>query len=184
MDEPTAALTEREIDALFALIAKLKAQGVAFVYISHRLEELPRIADRITVIRDGRAIETRPASEMPQDEMIRLMVGRALEAHFPELPAVAADAPVRLSVRDLRAATNVNDVSFDVRAGEIVGLAGLVGAGRTEIVRAIAGADVRDRRRDRRRRQAGRSRAARTRRSTPASRSSPRIAKRKGSCSA
>ena len=87
MDEPTAALTDRETDALFALIAKLKAQGVAFVYISHRLEELPRIADRITVIRDGRAIETRAASAMPQDEMIRLMVGRALDAHFPELPA-------------------------------------------------------------------------------------------------
>jgi ribose transport system ATP-binding protein len=142
MDEPTAALTERETDALFALIAKLKAEGVSFVYISHRLEELPRIADRITVLRDGRAIETRPASAMPQDDLIRLMVGRALEAHFPELPAVPADALVRLSVRDLRAASNVNGVSFDVRAGEIVGLAGLVGAGRTEIVRAIAGADV------------------------------------------
>jgi len=142
MDEPTAALTDRETDALFALIAKLKATGVAFVYISHRLEELPRIADRITVIRDGRAIETRPASAMPPDDVIRLMVGRALEAHFPELPSVAPDAPLRLIVRDLRAARNVNGVSFEVRAGEIVGLAGLVGAGRTEIVRAIAGADV------------------------------------------
>jgi ribose transport system ATP-binding protein len=142
MDEPTAALTDRETDALFALIAKLKAQGVAFVYISHRLEELPRIADRITVIRDGRAIETRATSALPQNEMIQLMVGRALEAHFPDLPQVATDAPVRLAVRDLRAASNVNGVSFEVRAGEIVGLAGLVGAGRTEIVRAIAGADV------------------------------------------
>ena len=142
MDEPTAALTDRETDALFALIAKLKAQGVAFVYISHRLEELPRIADRITVIRDGRAIETRAASAMPPGDLIRLMVGRELEAHFPDLPVVAAEAPVRLSVRDLRAASNVNGVTFDVRAGEIVGLAGLVGAGRTEIVRAIAGADV------------------------------------------
>jgi len=142
MDEPTAALTDRETDALFALIGKLKAQGVAFVYISHRLEELPRIADRITVLRDGRAIETRPIAAMPPDEMIRLMVGRALEAHFPELPPVAANAEVRLAVRDLRAASNVNGVSFEVRAGEIVGLAGLVGAGRTEIVRAIAGADV------------------------------------------
>ncbi len=142
MDEPTAALTDRETDALFALIAKLKAQGVAFVYISHRLEELPRIADRITVIRDGRAVETRATSALPQNEMIQLMVGRALEAHFPDLPAVAPDAPLRLAVRDLRAASNVNGVSFEVRAGEIVGLAGLVGAGRTEIVRAIAGADV------------------------------------------
>jgi ribose transport system ATP-binding protein len=142
MDEPTAALTDRETDALFALIAKLKAQGIAFVYISHRLEELPRIADRITVIRDGKAIDTRKIADMPQNEMINLMVGRSLEAHFPELPAVTADAPVLLEVRDLRAASNVNGVSFTVRKGEIVGLAGLVGAGRTEIVRAIAGADV------------------------------------------
>ena len=144
MDEPTAALTEREIDALFALIAKLKAQGVAFVYISHRLEELPRISDRITVIRDGKTIETRATQDLPQDEMIRLMVGRALDAQFPDLPAVPSDAPVVLAVRGLSAhgGVPIADVSFSVRAGEIVGLAGLVGAGRTDIVRAIAGADV------------------------------------------
>jgi ribose transport system ATP-binding protein len=135
MDEPTAALTEREIAALFVLIAKLKAQGVAFVYISHRLEELPKISDRITVIRDGKTIETRATADMPQDEMIRLMVGRPVSAQFPALPAVAPGAPDVLAVRGL-------DVTFSVRAGEIVGLAGLVGAGRTEIVRAIAGADV------------------------------------------
>ncbi len=144
MDEPTAALTEREIDALFALIGRLKAQGVAFVYISHRLEELPRISDRITVIRDGKTIETRATADLPQDEMIRLMVGRSLEAQFPELPPVPPDAPVVLAVRGLTAAHGVaiRDVTFFVRAGEIVGLAGLVGAGRTDIVRAIAGADV------------------------------------------
>lgn len=142
MDEPTAALTEREIDRLFDLIAKLKASGVGIVYISHRLEELPRIADRITVIRDGRAIETRPLAEMPQDEMIRLMVGRTLDAHFPDLPPPAPDAPAVLEVRDLARPPRVNGVSFAVRAGEIVGLAGLVGAGRTEIVRAVAGADI------------------------------------------
>jgi ribose transport system ATP-binding protein len=144
MDEPTAALTDREIEALFALIGKLKAQGVAFVYISHRLEELPRIADRITVLRDGRAIETRPAAEMPQGEVIRLMVGRSLEAHFPELPPVPDGAPVVLSVRAMSSAgaVAVHDVAFEVHSGEVVGLAGLVGAGRTEIVRAIAGADV------------------------------------------
>ena len=144
MDEPTAALTEREIDALFALIARLKAQGVAFVYISHRLEELPRISDRITVIRDGRTIETRATRDLPQNEMIRLMVGRSLDAQFPDLPPVPADAPLALDVRGLVSAGGVaiHDVSFSVRAGEIVGLAGLVGAGRTDIVRAIAGADV------------------------------------------
>jgi len=146
MDEPTAALTEREIDALFALIAKLTAQGVAFVYISHRLEELPKISDRITVIRDGKTVETRATVDMPQDEMIRLMVGRPLEAHFPVLPAVPADAPVALRVEGLSAsgAVAIRGVSFTVRSGEIVGLAGLVGAGRTDIVRAIAGADIPD----------------------------------------
>jgi ribose transport system ATP-binding protein len=142
MDEPTAALTEREIDALFALIAKLKAQGVAIVYISHRLEELPRIADRITVIRDGRTIDTRAAADLPQTEMVRLMVGRPLDAHFPDLPPVPPDAPVVLRVRGLASHAGTHDVNFDVRAGEVVGLAGLVGAGRTEIVRAIAGADL------------------------------------------
>jgi ribose transport system ATP-binding protein len=144
MDEPTAALTDRETDALFALIAKLKAQGVAFVYISHRLEELPRIADRVTVLRDGKAVETRPIAQMPQDDVIRLMVGRPLESHFPDLPAVGADARVVLDVRDLSAdgGVPVHEVSFAVHAGEIVGLAGLVGAGRTDIVRAIAGADI------------------------------------------
>jgi ribose transport system ATP-binding protein len=141
MDEPTAALTDRETDALFALIKKLREQGVAFVYISHRLEELPRIADRITVLRDGKAVATRPIGELSQEEMIRLMVGRELEAHFPPLPPVPAGAPVMLAVKGLRSG-RVQDVDFSVRAGEIVGLAGLVGAGRTEIVRAIAGADV------------------------------------------
>jgi ribose transport system ATP-binding protein len=144
MDEPTAALTEREIDALFALIEKLKAQNVAFVYISHRLEELPRVADRVTVLRDGKAVETRPIEQMPQDDLIRLMVGRPLEAHFPDLPPVAPDAPVVLDVRGIASTSGVpvHDVAFQVHAGEIVGLAGLVGAGRTEIVRAVAGADV------------------------------------------
>lgn len=141
LDEPTAALTDREIDALFALIRTLKAAGVAFVYISHRLEELPQIADRITVLRDGKSIETGTLADMPREKMVRLMVGRTLDTHFPDLPALSADAPVVLEVRNLRSGL-VRDVSFSVRAGEIVGLGGLVGAGRTEIVRAIAGADV------------------------------------------
>src|SRR6185437_9574388 len=145
MDEPTAALTEREIDRLFALIAHLKASGAGIVYISHRLEELPRIADRITVLRDGQAVETKPLAAMPQDEMIRLMVGRKLDAHFPDLPEVQPGATVVLDVRDLQRPPRVRGVSFSVRAGEIVGIAGLVGAGRTEILRAIAGADVPER---------------------------------------
>jgi len=142
MDEPTAALTEREIDALFALIAQLKAGGAGIIYISHRMEELPRVADRITVLRDGAVVETRPAAQFPPGDVIRAMVGRPLDAHFPALDPVAADTSVVLDVRDLVRAPAVNGVSFAVRAGEIVGLAGLIGAGRTEIVRAIAGADV------------------------------------------
>lgn len=144
MDEPSAALTDREIDRLFAIIKTLKEKGAGIIYISHRLEELPRIADRITVMRDGRVIETRTIAQFPPDDIVRAMVGRRLDSHFPELPAVAPDAPVMLAVRSLSRPPMVNDVSFEVRRGEIVGLAGLVGAGRTEIVRAIAGADVPD----------------------------------------
>jgi ribose transport system ATP-binding protein len=142
MDEPSAALTDREIDRLFEIIKTLKSKGNGVIYISHRLEELPRIADRITVMRDGRVIETRPKSEFPADEIVRAMVGRRLDSHFPDLPAVPPDAPVMLSVRDLVRAPAVKGVSFQVRRGEIVGLAGLVGAGRTEILRTIAGADA------------------------------------------
>ncbi|HTX60613.1 MAG TPA: sugar ABC transporter ATP-binding protein [Verrucomicrobiae bacterium] len=141
MDEPTAALTEREIDRLFEIVAKLRARGAGIVYISHRMDELPRIADRITVLRDGRAIETRKAADFPADEIVRAMVGRRIDSLFPELPAVAHGAPAVLAVRDLVREPAVRGVSFAVRAGEIVGLAGLVGAGRTEILRSIAGAD-------------------------------------------
>ncbi len=142
MDEPSAALTERETDKLFAVIAKLKAGGAGIIYISHRLEELPRIADRITVLRDGKVIETRKQADFPPGEVIRAMVGRALESHFPELSPIPAQTAVVLSVRNLELPPRVNGISFNVRAGEILGLAGLVGAGRTELCRAIAGADV------------------------------------------
>ena len=142
MDEPSAALTDREVDRLFDIIKTLKARGAGIIYISHRLEELPRVADRITVLRDGQAIETRAMADFPPEDMIRAMVGRRLESHFPDLPPVPSDAPVLLSVRDLSNPPMVKGVSFEVRRGEIVGLGGLVGAGRTEIVRAIAGADI------------------------------------------
>jgi ribose transport system ATP-binding protein len=141
MDEPTAALTYQEIDALFTLMRKLKSEGVAFVYISHRLEELPLVADRITVLRDGRSIATKATNAFSQEEIIRLMVGREPVTQFPILPPIVADAPLVLSITAL-SSSRVHDVHFTVREGEIVGLAGLVGAGRTEIVRAIAGADI------------------------------------------
>jgi ribose transport system ATP-binding protein len=142
MDEPSAALTDREIDRLFDIIRTLKATGAGIVYISHRMEELPKIADRVTVLRDGKSIETREQSAFPPDDIVQAMVGRKLDSHFPELPSIAADAKVVFEVADLERAPAVNDVSLKVRAGEILGIAGLVGAGRTEIMRAIAGADV------------------------------------------
>jgi ribose transport system ATP-binding protein len=144
MDEPTAALSEREIEGLFAIVRHLRAAGAGIIYISHRMEELSRIADRVTVLRDGRVVETRNARDFPPDEIVRAMVGRKLDSHFPALPAVATDAAIRLDVQRLRRTPVVDDVSFSVHAGEIVALAGLIGAGRTEIVRAIAGADKPD----------------------------------------
>ncbi len=142
MDEPTAALTEDGIERLFALVKKLRVAGNGIIYISHRIEELPRIADRVTVLRDGHVIETRAQAAFSQDEIVSAMVGRRVDAHFPDLPPVAAAAPVVLDVRGLLRPPAVNGVSLQVRAGEIVGFAGLVGAGRTEILRSIAGADV------------------------------------------
>jgi ribose transport system ATP-binding protein len=142
MDEPSAALSEREIEKLFAIIKRLKANGAGIIYISHRMDELPRIGDRVTVLRDGRSIETRAVANFPPNEIVRAMVGRELDAHFPEIAPLPEAAPVVLDVRNLVRAPLVRDVSFSVRAGEIVGLAGLVGAGRTELVRAVAGADV------------------------------------------
>ncbi|HEV3090681.1 MAG TPA: sugar ABC transporter ATP-binding protein [Candidatus Cybelea sp.] len=141
MDEPTAALSDREIEGLFAVIARLRAGGAGIIYISHRMEELSRIADRIAVMRDGSVVEVRAARDFPRDEIVAAMVGRKLEAHFPELTAVPGGAPVRLDVSALAREPLFDDVSFSVRAGEIIGLAGLIGAGRTEILRAIAGAD-------------------------------------------
>ncbi|HEY6449330.1 MAG TPA: sugar ABC transporter ATP-binding protein [Candidatus Cybelea sp.] len=145
MDEPTAALADREIERLFTIVRRLKAAGTGVIYISHRMEELSRIADRVTVMRDGKVVTTRDARDFSSEEIIHAMVGRRLDARFPVLTEPDPDAPIRLDVRGLERRDAVNDVSFSVRAGEIVGLAGLIGAGRTEIMRAIAGADRPDR---------------------------------------
>jgi ABC-type sugar transport system ATPase subunit len=142
MDEPTAALSDREIEGLFETVARLRATGAGIIYISHRMEELARIADRITVMRDGAVVETRRAGDFAPGEIVAAMVGRRLDTQFPELPPVPAGARVRLEVRNLRREPMVRDVSFVARAGEIVGVAGLVGAGRTDMLRVIAGADL------------------------------------------
>lgn len=139
LDEPTAALTEPEIERLFSQITKLKASGVGLIYISHRLEEIQKIADRITVLRDGKVVTTQNASDLTLDRIVRLMVGR-------DLAGVAESTPhtpgrVALRVTGLRAPPAVHDVSFEARQGEILGFAGLMGSGRTETMRAIFGAD-------------------------------------------
>lgn len=139
LDEPTAPLGERETDLLFEQIDRLRAEGVSFIYISHRLEEIARIADRIVVMRDGRVVAAHDTADVPIKLLVEEMVGRSIESVFPELPTVLGD-PV-LSIRGL-SGDGFNDVSFDVRSGEVFGIAGIVGAGRTELLRAIAGADT------------------------------------------
>jgi len=140
MDEPTAALTESEIKDLFRFIGMLKSQGVGIVYISHRMEELKIIADRVTVMRDGKYVGTRNMADVTLNEIIGMMVGRTIYEEPKTKSAVAEDAPVVLEVRSLRSPA-VKDVSFTLRKGEILGLSGLMGAGRTEVARLICGAD-------------------------------------------
>lgn len=139
MDEPSAALTPQEVEKLFAIIRDLRTKGIGVIYISHRLEEVFALADRVLVLRDGEAIDCRPIGETTRDELIRLMVGRRLEEEFPKR-SVALGAP-RLVVRGLTRGRKVRDVSFAIRRGEVLGLTGLVGAGRTETARLIFGAD-------------------------------------------
>ena len=138
MDEPTASLTDRETEHLFKVIAELRAQGAGVIYISHRLEELFKIADRVTVLRDGETVATRAMNEVDQAEMIRLMVGRELSAVFPKREVKISETV--LEVRNLSSrAAGLRNVSLSVRAGEILGLTGLVGAGRTELARVLFG---------------------------------------------
>ena len=137
LDEPTSSLSEHEAAALFAVIEKMKAAGIAIVYISHRLPEILAIADDVTVLRDGRMIVSQPIAGVTAEEMIRLMVGRDVQTIFPKVPAEIGE--VVLEVSKLGDGVHCHDVSFDVRAGEILGLTGLVGAGRSEAAKAIYG---------------------------------------------
>ena len=143
LDEPTATLTSREIDHLFRQIALLKARGVGIVYISHRLDELQQIADRVMVLRDGRHIDTRPIAELTQAAIVQRMVGRDVQESLDRPRRVAG--PVAMQVRGMTRGAHVRDVSFDLHRGEVLGLAGLVGSGRTELLRLIFGADRQDR---------------------------------------
>jgi ribose transport system ATP-binding protein len=140
MDEPTAALTDTEIEELFRIIRDLRAKGVGVVHISHRLEELKQISDRITVMRDGKYIDTVKTQDAAIDQIISMMVGRTIYESTPEVPEQPSDEVV-LEVKHLNRGNVIKDVSFQLKKGEILGFSGLVGAGRTEVARAVFGAD-------------------------------------------
>ena len=139
MDEPTAALSPSEVERLLEVVGELKAQGIGIIYISHRLNEIFEIADRVTVLRDGGHVGTKPIGEFTRDSMIKMMVGRSLDQEFPKAAAELGEE--RLVVHRLSRGRRVREVSFGVRRGEVLGLTGLVGAGRTETARLIFGAD-------------------------------------------
>ncbi len=139
LDEPTSALTVREIEQLFDAIRRLKARGVGIIYISHRMEEVSQIGDRITVLRDGQLIGTRQVTEVTYDEIVKMMVGREIKDLFPR--HYREPGEVALRIKGLCTKDKLHEACFEVREGEIVGLAGLVGAGRTETARAIFGLD-------------------------------------------
>nr|WP_119070827.1 sugar ABC transporter ATP-binding protein [Aggregatilinea lenta] len=144
MDEPTATLTPKEITRLFKIIRQLKQRGVTIIYISHRLQEIFEIGDRVTVLRNGEKVATRSLSDVTIPEIVRMMVGRHMDEEYPFRPQVMPGA-ARLEVRDLVVHGQKDAVSFATRQGELVGIAGLVGSGRTEAMRAIFGADARTR---------------------------------------
>lgn len=142
MDEPTAALTEREIEKLFQVIESLKKEGVSIVYISHRMEEIFAICDRITIMRDGKTVDTKAIPETNFHEVVRKMVGRELTDRYPERTPSTGD--IVLEVKQATRKGQFQDISFSVKAGEIVGVAGLMGAGRTEMMRSLFGLDPLD----------------------------------------
>ncbi len=141
LDEPTAALTQTEIEELFRIMADLKAKGIGMIYISHRMDEIKRISDRITVMRDGEYVGTVDTNSVTKDEIINMMIGRVVYEDPKTQSEVAPDADVVLEVKNLCSGKTIKDVSFTLRRGEILGFSGLMGAGRTEVARAIFGAD-------------------------------------------
>jgi ribose transport system ATP-binding protein len=140
LDEPTASLTEQETDRLFALIERLKAQGLGIIYITHRMQEIERIADRITILRDGRLVATLDARSVSENRLVELMTGRPVEALYPAISHAPGEVLLRVSHLTV-ANGRIVDVSMEARAGEIVGIAGLVGSGKSEVARAIFGLD-------------------------------------------
>ena len=141
LDEPTAALTLPEVEELFKIMNDLRDKGIGMIYISHRMDEINRISDRVTVMRDGEYVGTVNTNEVTKDDIVKMMVGRVIMGEQKPASTVPADAPVVLEVNHMNAGKEVKDVSFNLRKGEILGFAGLMGAGRTEVARALYGAD-------------------------------------------
>jgi inositol transport system ATP-binding protein len=139
MDEPTSALSDKEVSTLFKIIEDLKLRKVAVIYISHKMEEIYQIADRVTILRDGIYIDTKTTKQLDQKELISLMVGREIDNIFPESKSQLG--AITLKIKNLCSTGKFDNISFDVKEGEVLGIAGLVGAGRTEVARAIAGLD-------------------------------------------
>ncbi len=141
LDEPTAALTQLEVEELFEIMADLKSKGIGMIYISHRMDEINRISDRITVMRDGEYVGTLITKDTTKDEIVHMMVGRVIYGDKKEESTVPEDAEVVLEVKNLNRGKEIKNVSFKLRKGEILGFSGLMGSGRTEVARAIYGAD-------------------------------------------
>ena len=142
MDEPTAALSERETEVLFRVLGQMRTKGVGIIYISHRMEEVFELCDTVTVMRDGMAISTQPVAKTTMDRVVSDMVGRSLTEYYPE--RTVTPGKVVFEINNLNSAGVFHDVSFTIREGEILGIAGLMGAGRTEIMRALFGVDKKD----------------------------------------
>ena len=141
LDEPTAALTQSEIEELFKIMGDLKAKGIGMIYISHRMDEIKRISDRVTVMRDGEYVGTEDTDKLTKDQIIQMMIGRVVYEDPKQKSNVADDAEVVLEVKNLCSGNTIKNVSFKLRKGEILGFSGLMGAGRTEVARAVFGAD-------------------------------------------
>lgn len=141
LDEPTAALTQPEVEDLFRIMHDLQHKGIGMIYISHRMDEINRISDRVTVMRDGEYVGTEYTKNLTKDDIVKMMVGRVIYGEQKEKSLVADDAPVVLEARNIVSGKTLRDVSFKLRKGEILGFAGLMGAGRTELARAVYGAD-------------------------------------------
>lgn len=142
LDEPTAVLSSNEVEQLFRLLKKLKESGVAIIYISHRMKEIFSICDRITVLKDGEYVATVETKDIDEKRLVNMMIGRDLKGYFPQRESKIGN--IMMEVKNLKRKNTVNDVSFNVRAGEVFGISGLVGAGRTEAMRAIFGEDKKD----------------------------------------